>query len=164
MCHEPAPASATEAALLVIQADGKGVPIVRTTPAEPQVRLGKGDKRNRKKEAVVTGLVYHCPPPPHPGRGARQSLSPETSPGTPLRVRAGPQNKRLWATLAGKDATLAASSPPKPPNADFPRIDQRVALTDGAEALQDRVQQHFPTFTLVLDFIHADEKTVGRRQ
>ena len=33
-----------------------------------------------------------------------------------------------------------------------------MALTDGAEALQERVQQHFPTFTLVLDFIHADEK------
>jgi hypothetical protein len=32
------------------------------------------------------------------------------------------------------------------------------ALTDRAEALQDRVQQRFATFSLVLDFIHAAEK------
>jgi hypothetical protein len=32
-----------------------------------------------------------------------------------------------------------------------------VALTDGAEALQERVQKHLPDFSLVLDFIHADE-------
>jgi hypothetical protein len=50
------PASASEAEILVVQADGKGVPIVRTTAAEPKVRLGKGDKHSRKKEAVVTGL------------------------------------------------------------------------------------------------------------
>ena len=50
-----APSPACEAAILVIQADGKGVPMVRETPAEPQVRLGKGDKHSRKKEAVVTG-------------------------------------------------------------------------------------------------------------
>ena len=65
---QPAPpAPASEAALLVIQADGKGVPIVRTTPAEPQVRLGKGDKHSRKKDAVVTGLYTIAPhPAPRP--------------------------------------------------------------------------------------------------
>jgi len=72
-------------------------------------------------------------------------------------VRSGPQNKRLWATLAGKDAALARLAAQTAKRED-PHIDQRVALTDGAAALQERVQQHFPTFTLVLDFIHADEK------
>jgi hypothetical protein len=32
-----------------------------------------------------------------------------------------------------------------------------VALTDGCKALQVRVQRDFPDFTLVLDFVHADE-------
>ena len=38
-----------------------------------------------------------------------------------------------------------------------PHIQQRVALTDGAEALQQQVVTHFPEYTLVLDIIHATE-------
>ena len=34
---------------------------------------------------------------------------------------------------------------------------QRVALTDGAEALQAQLRAHFPAHTLVLDIIHATE-------
>jgi hypothetical protein len=33
----------------------------------------------------------------------------------------------------------------------------RVALGDGYEPLQTRITQQFPDFTLILDFIHADE-------
>jgi hypothetical protein len=33
----------------------------------------------------------------------------------------------------------------------------RVALCDGYEPLQTRMTQQFPDFTLILDFIHADE-------
>jgi hypothetical protein len=36
-------------------------------------------------------------------------------------------------------------------------IQSRVALTDGAEALQEQVQTHCPQHTLVLDIIHAAE-------
>lgn len=35
----------------------KGVPIIRETPTEPKARLGKGEKRGHKKEAIVT-TVY----------------------------------------------------------------------------------------------------------
>ena len=43
--QKPPPTPAEEAEILVIQADGKGVPIVLETSAEPKVRLGKGQKR-----------------------------------------------------------------------------------------------------------------------
>jgi len=155
--QQAAPAPASEAALLVIQADGKGVPIVRAAPAEPKVRLGKGDKPNRKKEAVVTGLYTIAPHPRTPAEVIASLFHPARTPGTPLIVRTGPQNKRLWATLAGKDAALARLAQQAAPR-DGPHIQHRVALTDGVEALQERVQQYCPTFTLVLDFIHADEK------
>ena len=36
-------------------------------------------------------------------------------------------------------------------------VQHRMALTDGAEALQDRVLSTFPGFTLVLDIIHVLE-------
>lgn len=151
------PAPASEAAILVIQADGKGVPMVRATPAEPKVRLSKGDKHSRKKEAVVTGLYTIAPHLRTPAEVIASLFHPERTPGTPLIVRSGPQNKRLWATLAGKDVALERLAG-QAAQREGPHIQHRVALTDGAEALQERVQQHCPTFTLVLDFIHADEK------
>jgi len=40
---------------------------------------------------------------------------------------------------------------------DGAHITQRVALTDGAQSLQDRVRNLLPQFTLVLDIIHATE-------
>jgi hypothetical protein len=52
---EPA-APPPEATILVMQADGKGVPSVRLPTQSPSVRLGVGQKRTKKKEAVVTGL------------------------------------------------------------------------------------------------------------
>lgn len=52
--QKAAPQPPEEAQILVIQADGKGVPMVLEEPSEAQIRLGKGQKRGRKKEAVVT--------------------------------------------------------------------------------------------------------------
>jgi hypothetical protein len=153
----PPPSPASEGALMVIQADGKGVPMVRTTPAEPKVRLGKGEKPNRKKEAVVTGLYTIAPHSRTPADVVASLFHPEIPPVSTTPQRLGPQNKRLWATMAGKDAALERLAGQVAPR-EGSHIQHRIALTDGAEALQDRVQQHFPTFTLVLDFIHADEK------
>jgi hypothetical protein len=55
---EPAalPAPAPEETILVVQADGQGVPMVQPSPATLPGRLGKGQKRGPKKEASVTGL------------------------------------------------------------------------------------------------------------
>jgi hypothetical protein len=54
--QKPAPPPVEEAEILVIQADGTGVPMVLEAPLESQVRLGKGQKRGRKKEAMVTSI------------------------------------------------------------------------------------------------------------
>ena len=40
---------------------------------------------------------------------------------------------------------------------DGPHLQHRVALTDGAEALQQQVVRYVPEPTLVLDIIHAIE-------
>jgi hypothetical protein len=150
------PFSASEGTLLVVQADGKGVPLVRQEAVGAKVRLGKGDKHNRKKEAIVTG-VYTLAPHRRTPADVIASLfhaTPKRVPADPPRL--GPQNKQLWATMAGKDAALNHLAQ-QAAKRDGPHIAQRVALTDGAEALQDRVQKHLPDFSLVLDFIHADE-------
>jgi hypothetical protein len=45
-----------EGSILVIQADGKGVPMVRDEPANQPARRGKGQKKTKKKESVVTAI------------------------------------------------------------------------------------------------------------
>jgi hypothetical protein len=54
--QKPVPPPNAEGTILVVQADGKGVPMVRTESANPPTRRGKGAKRTKKKEAVVTGI------------------------------------------------------------------------------------------------------------
>src|SRR5207244_3234310 len=47
--------------IVVAQADGKGVPMVQPPAARSPVRLGKGQKRTKKKEAIVTALYTIAP-------------------------------------------------------------------------------------------------------
>jgi len=156
-----------EAALLVVQADGKGVPIVRRprpdTPATaPPVRLGKGQKHGGKKEATLTATYTIAPAVRTPEAVAESLFAAAGVAGTAPAAdaagqeRAGPRHKRLWATRAGKDAALAEAAG-RVAVREGAHIAHRVALTDGSQALQERVQRQFPAFTLVLDLIHATE-------
>jgi hypothetical protein len=186
----------------VAQADGKGVPMRKTTEAAEKVRKGKGEKNSRKKEALVTSVYSIAPAPRTPEEVVtslfeqqKKASDPAKRGGecrggkrggevTPLRsncspidwsagnstaidtrsaikcvedtTRSSPTNKRLFATLEGKETallhTLAHARKHQGPHIRF-----RVALTDGAEALQQRVLTLFVGFVLVLDCIHAIE-------
>lgn len=156
--QKPAPKPEDEGQILVIQADGKGVPMVRETPAEAKVRLGKGEKRTKKKEAIVTGVYTIAPHKRTPEEVVvtffhkdEASNGEETAP-----ERIKPQNKQLWATLEGKDTALERLAQ-QVKKREGPHIKQRVALTDGCEALQTRVLNYCPDFALILDFIHGNE-------
>jgi hypothetical protein len=156
--QKPAPLPAEEAEILVIQADGKGVPMVLETPAEPKMRLGKGQKRGRKKEAIVTTVYTIAAAPRTPeevvasffyqdqGTASEQAASKRTK----------PQNKHIWATLEGKDTALARLAKQVAPRRGS-HILHKAALCDGCEALQSRIETQFPDFNLILDFIHPNE-------
>jgi hypothetical protein len=150
------PSPQTEGPLLVLQADGKGVPILRPAVAA-KARLGKGEKLGGKKEAILTGL-YTIAPAVRTPQAVVDSLfkQPRTDPPAPAAPRTGPQHKRLFATLTGKTAALAEVAG-QVSQRDGPHIATRIALTDGCLALQQRVQAQFPQFTLVLDCIHMVE-------
>lgn len=69
--QKPPPPPDEEAEILVVQGDGKGVPLVMPTATGDKVRLGKGEKRSRKKEAVVTSvytIAAHARTPEHKER------------------------------------------------------------------------------------------------
>jgi hypothetical protein len=139
-------------AILVVQADGKGVPMVQPSPQRPPVRLGKGQKRGKKKEAVVTGLYTIAPYPRTPQEVVAALL--QDSDGPEPAARPQPVDKELRATLAGK-AVARRRLAQRAAQREGPQIEQRVALTDGAEALQQQLVTHFPAYTLILDIIHA---------
>ena len=156
----PTPLPATEASILAVQADGKGVPLIVESGQPVRVRLGKGEKLGRKKEAIVTS-VYTIAPCFRTPEEVTESLFKQTK--TPACVRnkgakkrSGPQNKRLWATLEGKKAALAFTSL-QVALREGEHIKMRVALTDGSAPLQDQVRLSLPAFTLILDIIHVVE-------
>jgi hypothetical protein len=140
--------------ILVVQADGKGVPMVQPPAATTPVRLGKGQKRTKKKEAIVTALYTIAPylrtPQDVLAALLHDPLSQERS------DRPQPVGKELRATLDGKTAAVRKLAQ-RAALRDGRQVQARVALTDGAEALQEQMRTQLPGYTLVLDIIHATE-------
>jgi hypothetical protein len=145
-------APAPDATILVVQADGTGVPMVQPSPAAPPVRLGKGQKRGKKKEAVVTGLSTIAPDRRTPQEVVAALLHDPESP--QASARPAPVAKERRATLSGKTVAMRQLVA-RVALREGPHIQHRVALTDGAEALQQQLVSHLPQHTLVLDIIHA---------
>ncbi|MCP5096078.1 MAG: ISKra4 family transposase [Chloroflexi bacterium] len=145
-----------EAEILVIQTDGKGVPLVLPTDSAHKIRLGKGEKRSRKKEAVVT-TVYSIATRPRKAIQVVNSLFRQnTSFSEPTKQTKRPQNKQVWATLQGKETALDRLQE-QVGKREGSHIQHRVALCDGDKALQSRIEERFDQFVLILDFIHAQE-------
>ena len=138
--------------ILVVQADGKGVPQAQVLAGVPRERLGKGQKRSKKKEAVVTTL-YSIAPYHRTPADVVAALMQDPHPAEPV-PRPQPVAKEVHATLEGKAVALRRLQQRA---AQRGSAQQQVALTDGAEALQEQLLAHFPEHTLVLDIIHATE-------
>jgi hypothetical protein len=141
-----------EASILVAQADGKGIPMVRSETTNAKVRLGKGDKKSRKKEAVAIA-VYTIDPYPRTPQDIVDALFKKD---TPRLERPTPCHKQIFGSLDGKDAAIKCLAQ-WVARRQGPHIRSRVALTDGAVALQKHILAKLPLFTLVLDIIHVDE-------
>lgn len=140
--------------IIVAQSDGKGVPLVLPPPAERSVRPGKGAPAGRKREAIVTAL-YTVASFPRTPEDVIAALLHDPDPPTPTR-RPRPIQKEVRATLDGKEAAITRLAQRAQQREGAP-IQHRVALTDGAEALQQQMLAQLPDYTLVLDIIHATE-------
>lgn len=143
----------TEADVLVAAIDGKGVPMVKARPAEHRTRLRKGQKRSRKKEAVVTTVYTIEPQPRGPEDIVREVRDREPPPRRPT-----PQNKRLRATLRGKTDAFEWV------RREIERRDpggkkRRVCLMDGSRGLWTVALTVLGAlgFTFILDLFHALE-------
>jgi hypothetical protein len=143
-----------DATIRVVQAEGQGVPMVQPPTPTPSVRLRKGQKRTKKKEAVVTAL-YTISPHQRTPQEVVAALLQDTGRPEPA-VRPRPVDKERQAPLAGKAMAISRLAR-RVAQRDGPHIHQHVALTDGAEALQQQMRIHFPEHTVILDIIHATE-------
>jgi hypothetical protein len=160
--QKPAPRPETEGPILVAQADGKGVPMMRDEPAARPARRSKGQKRSKKKEAVVTAIYTIEPYRRTPQEVAEALLrnltgDEEAKPtSTSQSQRPAPVGKEVRATLEGKDIAFDRLTQ-RVAQREGKHIQQWVALTDGDAALQNQVRDKLSKFNLVLDVIHASE-------
>jgi hypothetical protein len=148
------PAPVPLGTIVVAQADGKGVPMVQPPVGTTPVRLGKGQKHTKKKEAIVTALYTIAPFVRTPQQVLSALLHEQRPDDPPQRPR--PVQKELRATLDGK-AVAVRRLAERARRRDGLQVLDRVALTDGAEPLQVQMQAQLPDYTLVLDIIHATE-------
>lgn len=154
--QKPAPTATEESEILVVQADGKGIPIILEQTSPEPMRLGKGQKRGRKKEAIVTAVYTIGINPRTPEDVVNSFFHQDKNDKKGEKTPPKPKNKHIWATLDGKETALARLGQQVEPRQDS-HIQHQVALADGCEALQERLKKQFPDFTLILDFVHANE-------
>ena len=141
--------------ILVVTADGKGIPMNRADSPPPQARRGKGKKKTAKKEAIVTA-VYTIAPYLRSSDDVIRALLLQTDTKSTSEARPRPTGKQVFGTLEGKASALAHLSQQAAKRQDD-RLVHRVALTDGAIALQQQMEKHLPNHVLILDIIHVTE-------
>jgi hypothetical protein len=165
----PGPRAQDEEAILVVTADCKGVPLVRSslaeggapptssapalTPSEPHHRRGKGEKANKKRMAAV-GAVYTIKAFP---RTAEEVID-EVCRREAAERRPVPRNKRVRAELmVGKVALflwLADEVLRRDPEGTKPV----VFLSDGERALHEHQGEFLPEGVIcILDLFHVLE-------
>jgi hypothetical protein len=163
--HLLTPDAAEEGPILVVTADCKGVPLVRSAlppgettdtplPKSANPRRGKGEKANKKKMAAV-GAVYTI----DPFVRTADEVIDEVLRKKAAKRRPKPAHKRVRAELlVGKVALflwLADEVIRRNPTATKPLI----FLSDGERALHDRQGEYLPENAIcILDLFHVLER------
>jgi len=161
---QPVPAPAQEASLLVLTADGKGVPMRRDVAPDgpsPQGRLQKGQKAGKKREACVGG-VYTV----EPFVRTADDVVDEVLRKKKKAKRPVPQSKQLRAALTqnmdgrevkGKERIFSwFSQQVAARNPDGTK--QVVCVMDGDRALWKMLTRFVVGVVCILDIYHALER------
>jgi hypothetical protein len=161
---EPPPAC-EEGPLMVVTADGKGVPMRRPEAEEgpkPHHRRTKGEKANKKQMACV-GAVYSI----EPFERRAEDIIEEVLRDEKAKERPRPQHKHVWAEMTrnfedepsvtakeGLFCHLSDELVARNLGHDRPVI----CLMDGERALWDAQAVYFPEAVGVLDLFHVLER------
>ncbi|MGH2866786.1 MAG: ISKra4 family transposase [Acidimicrobiales bacterium] len=145
------------AEVLVGSVDGKGIPMVKSSPVVKVVRRKKGEKPNKKRMATV-GTVHSQAPRPRTPQEVLDSLFATPGQARAHHPRQARANRRVWASLEATKDVFIADVKAEMCRRDPKRRHPWVIVTDGERALQRRVRSSFEDVTLVLDLFHALEK------
>lgn len=153
---------AESGSIIVSGIDCKGVPKRKTEAerAEPRkIRLGKGEKRTKKKMATVASV--HTTEPYR--RTAEQVVANLMDPDAPKpgEPRPRPEGRRLWASVKQSKDEVIKDVAEEMRRRDPDGVKTAVCVMDGETALKTRALKYlrrvFPSLLLVLDIIHVVE-------
>jgi hypothetical protein len=159
----PVPPPQEEGPLMVITADGKGVPM-RRPPQDgprPHHRRAKGEKANKKQMACV-GAVYTIEPFVRKADDILDEVLRDEKAGE----RPEPQHKHVWAEMTREVAGQAVNAK----EALFSRLEAEsaarnkghdrpvICLMDGERALWEKQRGHFSGAVGILDLFHVLER------
>jgi hypothetical protein len=161
--QRPVPQEKTEGAFLVVSFDGKGVPMIKEEAVKLKAKLGPGEKRQKKKEALV-GVSYTVEAKPRsPEELAELLVDPEAA--RARRQRADRPDETPRAQQVRRVASLVRTKQEVMEliKADAERRDPQhckplVVLLDGALCLWHLATKLFREWrrvTFVLDIMHV---------
>ena len=167
--HLPVPEPSQEGSIVVVTADCKGVPLIRSalaaaeseeeaqetaTSSEPHHRRGKGEKANKKRMAAV-GAVYTI----EPFVRTTDEVIDELQRKKAGKRRPRPQHKRVRADLLLGKVTLFLWLADELCRRNPEGAKPVVFLSDGERALHDRQREYLPEgVTCILDLLHVMER------
>ena len=164
-CYAPRPLAPAdpEGDILVVSVDGKGVPMIKAEAVKLKAKLGTGEKRQRKQEALVGVSDPVDPKPRAPEALAELLVDPEAA--RARRQRAGTRDEAPRAQQGRRVASLVRTKQEVMQliKADAERRDPQhrkplVLLLDGALGLWRLAPQLFKPWkrvTGVLDIRHV---------
>jgi hypothetical protein len=166
----PVPEPSQEGTIVVVSADCKGVPLIRSalaaaeseaegtqetaTSSGPHPRRGKGEKANKKRMAAV-GAVYTIDPFVRTTDEVIDELQRKKA----QKRRPRPRHKRVRADLLLGKVTLFLWLADELCHRDPEAAKPVIFLSDGERALQDRQGEYLPAgVTCILDLLHVMER------
>ena len=166
--QKPAPTENT-GPILVAEADGKGVPMVRPEETLRVVRRGKGEKANKKRMATVAAVFTQQPRVRTPEAVTeslfRDRLRPAADEDSAPPPQPGPEHKRIWASLTKSKEAVLADLAAEAARRDPHRTKTLVQLSDGDPTLQRGISKaltavfgEMVVIISILDLQHALER------
>jgi len=165
--NKEVPTSENEGEIQVIGFDGKGVPVIKSEAAKIQSRLGKGEKRQKTKEAIV-GVSYTTDPKvrtpkevaenlvyPEKEEKRRETEKKQGVESPPIRA----QNPRRMASLERSKKEVMEGIITDAKNRDPDNQRPLVAVMDGALCLWTLLTSLLAgvNWVGILDIIHVAE-------
>ena len=157
----PPPPENSGATILCVQADNKGVPMVKPSAggaqSDPMPGQQKGERTHdgKTKEATVVSVSTHIPFIRTPEQ-VRDSLFKKRD--EDIKIYEAPKDKpvskRTWATMGGKEKGLQQAYV-WAQQSQTVSVAHKLTLLDGCEGLKNRVSTRFPDYIRILDLIHA---------